>query len=75
MFDENTVGQKSQGALTGFVLERSKLDAKLNGFLFLKKFQIFIIKADLCFALSTILTTATEQLTHYTNDHVLYIPQ
>jgi hypothetical protein len=37
IFDVNNAGQKTQGDLTGFVFEWSKLDAKLNGSLFLKK--------------------------------------
>jgi len=37
IFYVNNAGQKNQGDLTGIVFEWSKPDAKLNGFLFLKK--------------------------------------
>ena len=37
LFVANNVGRENQGALRDFVLEWSKLVAKLHGFLFLKK--------------------------------------
>ena len=37
IFDVKNADQKNQGDLTGFIFEWSKLDAKLNGFLFLKR--------------------------------------